>query len=116
LSGTRTTAPAVKVVASATDEAVTTTMAAPMGGASHLANGSLDLDLMLMTSSLLQSVTTRQDDAPPILHALRLRAAGHNPNGVCRTSQVLRSDGWSLLLRMAVLKHPRGICIHPVAL
>jgi hypothetical protein len=65
LSGTRTTAPAVKVVASATDAPPTTTMAAAMGGASHLANGSLELDLMLMTSSSLQSVTTRHDDAPP---------------------------------------------------
>jgi hypothetical protein len=55
LSGTRTTAPAAKVVASATDEPATKTMAAPMGGASHLANGSLELDLMLMTSPSLQS-------------------------------------------------------------
>jgi hypothetical protein len=30
-------------------------MAAPMGGASHVANGSLELDLMLMTSPSVQS-------------------------------------------------------------
>jgi hypothetical protein len=36
-------------------------MAPPKGGASHLTNGSLKLDLMaLMTSSSLQPVTTRQ--------------------------------------------------------
>src|SRR6478735_3638083 len=73
LSGTRTTAPAVSVVASATDEPATRTAAAPRGGASHLTSGSLMLDvMMLMTSSSLQPVTTRQESAPPVPQALRL--------------------------------------------
>jgi hypothetical protein len=44
------------VVASATDEPATTTMAPPMGGASHVANGTLELDLMLMTSPTLPTL------------------------------------------------------------
>jgi hypothetical protein len=89
LSGTRTTAPAVNVVASATDEPATKTMAPPNGGASHLANGSLKLDLMTLIPPLDgQLVAARQDGAPSVLGALRLRVGrGQRP----RTARSLRA-------------------------
>src|SRR5262249_34700908 len=46
LTGTGTTAPATKVLASATDEPAMNATAPPTGGASHFAAGSLKLDLI----------------------------------------------------------------------
>src|SRR4029453_17911888 len=73
LSGTRTTAPAVTVLASASAEAAPRAMEPPMGGTSHLANGSLKLDLITRSPPLPPRPRPRFDPPRRRLSSTALR-------------------------------------------